>query len=600
MARRLALALVTWLLLTGSARAQEERDAEEARQRFRLEMRRIESLEQANTLAIARAAIDSLLVDWPAEPRAVAAAERIYRRQGDLASVVPTLDRAVALAPTATPIRQIQLKVLYELGRGVELRAAGEAWIAAAPNLEAAYREYAVMLRRQYDPAEAVRVLRRGLEEVGRPMSLATELAGVLVELGLWDEGAQQWLAILETSPRLGRDIVTYSLASLGPSAAPAASALLARLPAEGTVEVRELAAITALYAGRPVEARQRADSLLFELEGPARQAFIARFSEAASSQGHQDLLNWAYRKMLGELAGDASRWEVASRIVEHDLSIGDTVAARGILEEFLQRAELGTPAHRWASGVQIRLYAAALDLDRAQDALETHARTYADGPELPALALAVAEANLRGGRPEEAVQVLDWVPATRRDLGVRAMMGATRGFLALYAGDYEAARSGFEVAAAGLSGARRTEALRFLGYVRDGSPAELQVVAEAHRSAVKGQPLEALEMLSAGLESLLASRARPALLLWTVELALQGGALDTATATLQRLRDLYPEAGESPVAMMKVAEGLAAAGRRAEAIAILEQLIIEYSESALTPIGRRKLAELREEVPRS
>jgi hypothetical protein len=32
----------------------------------------------------------------------------------------------------------------------------------------------------------------------------------------------------------------------------------------------------------------------------------------------------------------------------------------------------------------------------------------------------------------------------------------------------------------------------------------------------------------------------------------------------------------------------------------VLEQLIIEYPKSALTPIGRRRLAELREQVPSS
>ncbi len=75
---------------------------------------------------------------------------------------------------------------------------------------------------------------------------------------------------------------------------------------------------------------------------------------------------------------------------------------------------------------------------------------------------------------------------------------------------------------------------------------------------------------------------------------------MDVAAERVRELRRLFPQAGEAPVALMTLAEGLAAAGRHDEAIAALESLILEYPQSALTPIGRRTLAELREEVPKS
>jgi hypothetical protein len=53
-------------------------------------------------------------------------------------------------------------------------------------------------------------------------------------------------------------------------------------------------------------------------------------------------------------------------------------------------------------------------------------------------------------------------------------------------------------------------------------------------------------------------------------------------------------------VALVALAESLAARGEREEAITLLERLILDYPESALTPLGRRRLAEIREEVPRS
>ncbi len=50
----------------------------------------------------------------------------------------------------------------------------------------------------------------------------------------------------------------------------------------------------------------------------------------------------------------------------------------------------------------------------------------------------------------------------------------------------------------------------------------------------------------------------------------------------------------------MKLAELLAATHREPAAIDLLESLILEYPESALTPLARRRLAELSGEVPRS
>jgi TolA-binding protein len=78
------------------------------------------------------------------------------------------------------------------------------------------------------------------------------------------------------------------------------------------------------------------------------------------------------------------------------------------------------------------------------------------------------------------------------------------------------------------------------------------------------------------------------------------GGAVAEAEQVLRRIPERYPRSGEAPVAMMTLAEELAVSGRLSEAIALLEDLILEYPESALTPIGRRRLAELKEEIPRS
>ncbi|NIN70837.1 MAG: tetratricopeptide repeat protein [Gemmatimonadetes bacterium] len=595
MARRLALGLIAWLLLAAGAAAQ----TDEQRQGFREEMRRIESLERAGQLSRAQAALDTLLEEFPAEPRAVAAAVRIHRRQGDLRSVLAVLERAVKVAPASAVLRQLQLGVLVDLGAKEQLREAGEAWLGAVPRSEAAYREYGMALRREGSLVEAERVLRRGLDSVGDPTMLASELADIYVQQRRWALAADLWVVILDFSPRVGRDVVGYQLDTLGPDARPAARALLARLPEKGPAEQRELMAITALHAGVPGVARQMAQALAAELEGRERQEFLARFSEVATDLAQPALLDWAYREMLGSAAADTSRWDVARRLVEYDLSVGDTVEASGALDDFMERAAAGTPPHRWASALLIRIQAAAGQAD-ARQMLEDHARIYQDDDEFPALVAAVAWANLQRGQPEEAAGVLELVSDPGADPSVATLFMLTGAYLAFYSGDYEEARVGFEVAAARLSGAARAEALRTLGFLRHGNAAELRAAAAAHRGNLGQGSLEAHEELVRGLQQATTSPARPALLLWAGELAIAGGSLDGAETVLRRLAERYPESGEAPVAMMLLAEALAVNGRRAAAIALLEELIIEYPESALTPIGRRRLAELREEVPGS
>ncbi|UCC82363.1 MAG: tetratricopeptide repeat protein [Gemmatimonadota bacterium] len=595
MARRLALGMTAWLLLAPGAAAQ----TDEQRQQFREEMRRIESLERVGQLSDAQAALDELLLEWPAEPSAVATAVRIYRRQGTLRNVLPVLERAVKVAPTSPALRQLQFGVLVDLGAKAQLREAGEAWLAEAPRSEAAYREYGIALRREGSLVETERVLRRGLDSVEDPTTLASELADIYLQQRRWALAADLWIVILDFSPRVGRDVVGYKLDTLGPAARPAAGALLARLADGGPAEQRELAAIAALYAGLPEVARRKAQALADELEGRERQEFLARFSEVATDLAQPALLDWAYREMLGSLAADTSRWEVARRIVEYDLSVGDTAAAEGTLDDFVERADAGTPTHRWASALLIRIRAAAGHAD-ARDMLEDYARIYEDDDEFPSLVSVVAHASLQRGQPEEAARVLELVSDAGADPTVATTFMLTGALLAFYGGDYEEARLGFEVAAARLSGAARAEALRTLGFLRHGSAAELRAAAAAHRRNLEEGPLEAHDELVRGLQRATPSPARPALLLWAGELAIAGNALDGAETVLGRLGERYPESGEAPVAMMMLAEALALNGRRAEAIALLEELIIEYPESALTPIGRRRLAELREEVPRS
>jgi tetratricopeptide (TPR) repeat protein len=592
-ATRTALALAL-LLGPAVASAQTDRQLD-----LRLELRRIESMERAGQLDDAAVALEEMLRSEPALPGAILAYERVCRRLGRLERTLPFVARASETDPRSVLLRQVELRVLAELGRMDDLRAAGERWLEFAPRSDAAYREYAAALQRVGDAREAEHVLRLGAGRSDRPVAMASQLADFYLSQGRWSEMAEQWVSILRASPGLGWDLINFKLGAAGPDASQAAAALLERLSDEREDE-RKLAAIAALYADRPREARERAESLITELEPRERQAFINRFVEVAADRVQPALVAWAYRQLLLDLPGDTTRWDLARRIVQNDLSAGDTASAMRVLEGLVEERDTGTSGHRWASGMRIRLQAAQGDIEGAERDFQTYASHYSQDPDFPELALAVADANLQRGRLNEASAVLDLVPRSGLDRTTLAQLATSRGHLALYTGRYEEALAELEVAAATLTGEQRGQVLRLLGLLRSANGQELEAVAAAHRAMVEGHGREAARLLSEGLEGGPASAARPALLLWAGELAVAAGDLESAEQTLRDIPDSYPRSGEAPIALIRLAETLVAADRQPEAIEQLERLILDYPDSALTPLGRRRLAELRQEVPRS
>lgn len=596
MARKLSVLLTALLLAQTSAAAQTD-----AQERVRRELRHAESLERAGQYSRALSALETLLLEAPAEPGAILAYERISRRQGRLEAVLPVVEQAIEVDPESALLRQVQLRVLADLALTGEMSEAGERWLEIAPRSDVAYQEYAAALQRVGEYAEAEVVLLEGLQQVDRPAALFTQLADLYAAERRWLDAAGQWLALVESSPEVGWELVNSKLGSLGLESGVAAEAILQRLPDRpASVAEHKLASIAALHADRPEEARKLAEDLMSRLEAPERERFVALFAKVAAGRRQDAMVAWAYRRMLLDVAADSVRWDLARLVVQYDLSAGDTTAALETLDQLLSRSNSGTPVHRWASGTQVQVSAAQGNSDRAESALARHVELYADDPTLPTLALAVAELNMRRGRIDEAAEVLELVPSGSASPALAARLAATRGFLALYGGAYDKARVEFEVAAAGLSGAERGEALRFLGFVRRASAAELEAVAKAHRALLEGQHRRVFDRLMDGLNEATASSARPAILLWAGELALNAGYVDRAEMVLRSIRERYPASGEATVALVTLAEALAAEGRLMSAIELLETLILEYPESALTPLGRRRMAELKDEVPRS
>lgn len=595
---RSALAVLALLTLVppASATGQATRRTDTRR-----EILRIEALERAGQVSEALEALNGLLADEPALPGAVVAYERISRRLGQTEKLIPVVEQAIRFDPNSTLLRQVELRALTELGWIDALREAGSRWIAAAPGSDVAYREYAGALQQVGEWREAEAVLQVGARESERPVAIAVELADFYTTYRRWTEAARQWVFVIDSSPGLAWDLVAVKLEALGRDAVAVARTLLGELETgDGSADRRRIAALAAVYADRPDLAIEIAESLLDGMEARPRQAFVNRLADVGSRRNEPSLVAWSYRWLLRELPHDASRWEIARRIVRFDLSAGDTAAALGVLAELLGEPGTEDPGYRWASQTQVELFAASGRVREAQRAFRRHADRYRDDPEFPALALMIAEAHLRSGDVEEAEDVLEIVPRTGLPREISARLSAVRGQLALFAGRYAEARGELELAVTGIVGESRGPLLRLLGFLRDGNEGELEAVSQAYRAKIEGRPREAYRVMAAGLEAAAASSARPGLLVWAGELAVEAGAMTDAERLLRRVAERYPSSGAAPVALMRLAEALVAAGRPSEAIVVLETLILDYPDSAMAPLGRRRLAELREQVPRS
>ena len=596
MAPRFALALAVLLSMPTSGFAQTDQQ-----QWIQRELRHAQSLERAGQHTRALETLEGVLTVSPAEPGAILAFERIARRMGQPETALPVVERAIEADPASSMLRQVQIRLFADLGRIDEIIRAGDRWVRMVPRSDIAYRDYAAALQSLAEYTVAERILQEGILNARRPASLYTQLADLYLEQRRWPEAVAQWFKLIDRYPDPGWDVINYKLETLGAESGVVAATVLQRLP-EGrlTLGEQKLAAIAALYADRPDEARRRAEGTLHLLTPADRERFVAQIAKVAAAREQPALVAWAYRQMLFVAAGDSTRWDLARQIVRHDVSAGDTAAALSTLTELLERTESGTVAHRWASGTRIRLWSAEGNHSDAADALRKHVELYPDDPSLPALALAVADAYVSRGRIDEAAAVIELVPRAGTTSEVAARIAASRGYLALYAGQYDEARYEFEIAAASLSGEERGEALRVLGFLRNGNERELKAVAGAHRALQENRVDRAFDRLMDGLRGAPSSRARPAILLWAGEMAADAGSSERAETVLRLIPELYPESGEAPVALVTLAEALAADGRPLSAIEVLETLILDYPDSALTPLGRRRLAELKEEVPRS
>jgi predicted negative regulator of RcsB-dependent stress response len=230
-----------------------------------------------------------------------------------------------------------------------------------------------------------------------------------------------------------------------------------------------------------------------------------------------------------------------------------------------------------------------------AERLIDLHAREFPEREsDLAAMAIQLSKAYVGRGDLQAARRSLELGPSQPSDASTAALLAAQRGFLSLYEGNVDEARSHLETAGLipGGNPAERTQVLLFL---------DVMDQAEATEVAALGRSIYALES-RADADLLIRSADR-----WASMRGGQGaaGLMRLAASALDRrglesdaesvrlsLIQAYPQASEAPGALLALArEALPA--RSDEARTWLERLIIDHPESALAPVARRMLSQI-------
>ena len=524
----------------------------------------------------------------PAQAVALLGLERTLQAGGALERIFPYLERAVAAAPGEPMPREIELRVLANLGRDADVSAAAERWIAAAPNAPEPYREWSFLVAQRGDLVRARRILERGHAGVGG-WALTPELAQLAVASGQWVEAARYWHAAAVGSG-------SYANAaglSLGQTRPEERSAVLQLLLGElGDPLARRIAADALLAWGRAGEAWSLLDANLppapieavAALRRFADRARLVPGAEGARVRGH------AYERLAGFVSGPAAqraRIDAARAFAE----AGDCPAAERVLGDIARDPSTAPPGTADAMGALIGLLADAGRAAEAERRLADWGKAIPEG-DREDLLRRIAWAWARAGALDRADSALG------ADSTVAAV--ALHGWVALFRGDLDQAIQRFRDAGpfAGSRDAatRRTEAAALaqrLGGV------QAPDVGRALLLVVQGDTTKAIGQLERAAGSFAPDAGRADLLEFAGQLALESG--DQRAAPLLFAALAADSAGPTaPAAELGLAELAWRGGRPDEARRRLERVILDYPESAVVPQARRLLDRVRGAVPNS
>ncbi|MDA1081219.1 MAG: hypothetical protein O2973_06010 [Gemmatimonadetes bacterium] len=492
--------------------------------------------------------------------------ERVFAQLGQEDSLRVVVDSLLVAHPASRVLRAIQLRTLRSLGSDREEMAAFEAWVAAAPNDVAPYKEYAGQLLSDLRTSLADSVLRMGINALGGN-GFKLELAQIQIARGQWGAGAATWRELIRSEQYL-HQAAFYSLGNAPASSRDSIRTALAQEPA--TAGARKVHGRLELDWGNPREGWRVLSTLTV---GDSALDAWSEFAGEAERQGA-----WIpARDALLRIAEAAPQVSILLRAAEAASTGGEPQSALSIL-------------------ANARAYATTAMIARQILPLEVRALTLL-GKAADAEALVAREA----GRADEATRrgfakqiAWGWVRAGEVEKARRALAGASAdddeevsGWIALFEGDFVRARAGLRRPADATPDV--VTAMAMLGRTKADSG---RAAGEAFLALARGDSAAAAKQFELAADEL--TDATPLLLAFAARIWSQRKADAAAIGLWERVVQYYPLSPEAAESDLEWARTLRRKGDVTGATTRLEHLILSYPQSALVPQARRELEIIR------
>ena len=559
---------------------------------------------------------------------------QVAQQQGEHAAAARLCREGLALQPgNARWLRELA-RELIALGEVPAGRAVVDSFVAVSPDPRSGLLVAVDLWRRGGQPQEALALVDAGRRRLGEPRLLARPRAAALVELGRYEEGAEELAADARANllnlPLLRTDLLEMAatperarplaghLRRLGAAAGPQEGAGAALLGA--TLELRLGRPDTAAAAVAPLVAhREAAASLLQLCAGLVRE--VPLLEDAGSQEGTSRFLLETLERLATAPALPAGYrprvLDLLAQAAEDALDVGalsdDPEDAMARLRRVLGLVAAGSPgsSHLYAAEIRLAQYTRDV-LRRPQEAASRLERLLADlSLPLPGVALARLElgrCHFAAGDTARARQVLTRLARGADD---RAAAGSAHFLLAkldLAEGHWETARDRFASVALDNPMADYANDALELGLVVAqelenpvGGPAQLARYARGVYFALTAQPdsqAAALAQLLADDDAAAADGDHPQHLreearFELAQLLLRQGRPAEALAQCARLLLDHPDGRRPADALALSARIRAAAGDPAAARADLERLLQQYPDYLFADDVRERLRQL-------
>lgn len=540
-------------------------------------------LERRGNNQAAAGVYQEMLKAAPADVNALLGLERVLGQLGRPGDLTAPVIAALAVQPRNPALYAIAVRAWSTAGRADSVRRAVDRWAELEPGSEAPYREWGYAALGARDHATAWTAYRLGRERLGRTDALAADLARLATLEGDYPTAITEWVLAIRQAP--GHRATALSVLSQVPENR--RGPIVSQLERREEPVARQLAAGLAARWGEPLRG-----VALLQTALPSAEAGIELLQEFLTElRGPSAELARARARLLELLADrsgpEASHWLAEAARAYADA--GDQGAARRVLDRLSRDPSASPGVAASAAATLIGVLIGEGRLAEADSRLR-HLGPAVTAEERQRLTHQLVRGWLRAGELDRSERLL---------LGDSTIQGlALLGRVRLYRGDLAGAQDAL-VAGGPFAGERAevTSAAEVLALLQVIPEDSLPTLGRAFLSLERGDTAAAARGFEAVAGQLPPEAGGAELLLAAGRL--RGGL--QARAEAERL--LRAAAGQGAPAAAAAAGYelgglLARQGRTGEAVAVLEQLIIRFPESAVAPQARRLLDAVRGGTP--